>query len=132
MILESRKPAFADNRGTITDIVENVPFDSLTLITCSQGAIRANHYHKETTQYTYILTGSCRYFSQKPGGPVEQAVVTRGDLVVSPPLESHAFEALEDTELLAFCHGPRSGTQYETDTFRLDVPLIKSQEVGSK
>lgn len=128
MILERRIPAFADNRGEITDIVENVPFDSLTLITCSKGAVRANHFHKETVQYTYILSGRCRYLSQQPGGPVEQAVIAQGDLVVSPQLESHAFEALEDSVLLAFCKGPRAGTQYETDTFRLDEPLIRPQE----
>jgi oxalate decarboxylase/phosphoglucose isomerase-like protein (cupin superfamily) len=128
MILERREAAFADERGTITDIVENVPFDSLTLITCSTGAVRANHYHKETVQYTYILSGRCRYVSQQPGAPVEEAVVGKGDLVVSPPLESHAFEALEESVLLAFCQGPRGGSQYETDTFRLDEPLIRPKE----
>jgi quercetin dioxygenase-like cupin family protein len=128
MILDSKKPAFTDERGKITDIVENVPFDSLTLITSSKGAVRGNHYHRQTTQYTYILEGKCRYYSQKPGEPVEQAIVVKGDLVVSPPLESHAFEALDDSVLLAFCQGPRNGTQYETDTFRLAEPLVGSRE----
>ncbi len=128
MIIFSKKPAFADERGEITDIVENVPFDSLTVITSTKGAIRGNHYHKETTQYTYIHAGKCRYYSQKPGEPAEQKVVRKGDLIVSPPLESHAFEALEDAVLLAFCLGPRAGTQYETDTFRLTEPLVKPQE----
>jgi len=128
MILENRKPACADARGEITDIVENVSFDSLTLITSARGAVRGNHFHKETTQYTYILSGSCRYYSQKPGEAVEQATVGKGDLVVSPP--SHAFEALEDSELLAFCKGPRAGSQYEIDTFRLAEPLVRSQEGG--
>lgn len=132
MILERRNPAFADKRGEITDIVENVPFDSLTLITCNKGAVRANHFHKETVQYTYLLSGSCRYVSQQPGAPMEEAIVAKGDLVVSPPLESHAFEALEDSVLLAFCKGPRAGTQYETDTFRLSEPLIRPQEGTSK
>jgi quercetin dioxygenase-like cupin family protein len=130
MILERKNPAFADARGEITDLVENVPFDSLTLITCTKGAVRGNHYHKETTQYTYILEGKCRYYAQKPGEPAEEAVVAKGDLIVSPPLESHAFEALEDSVLLAFCQGPRGGTQYETDTFRLEEPLVSPQEVG--
>lgn len=124
MKLENRQPAFADARGAITDIVESVPFDSLTLITSVKGAVRGNHYHKETTQYTYILEGSCRYYAQVPGGPVEQSLVVKGDLIASPPLESHAFEALEDSVLLAFCKGPRSGSQYETDTYRLEVPLV--------
>ena len=128
MILERRTAAFADARGAITDIVENVPFDSLTLITCAKGAVRANHYHKETTQYTYVLSGSCRYVCQQPGQAAEEAIAREGDLVVSPPLESHAFEALEESVLLAFCQGPRGGSQYETDTFRLDEPLIRPKE----
>jgi len=130
MILENRKPACTDARGAITDIVENVPFDSLILITSARGAVRGNHFHKETIQYTYILSGTCRYFSQKPGGPVEQATVVKGDLIVSPPMESHAFEALEDSELLAFCKGPRAGSQYESDTFRLAEPLVGPREGG--
>lgn len=128
MKLDHRLPAFSDARGAITDIVENVPFDSLTLITSTKGAVRGNHYHKETTQYTFILEGSCRYYAQKPGEAPEQSVVVKGDLVVSPPMESHAFEALEDSVLLAFCKGPRAGTQYETDTFRLEVPLVNSPD----
>ena len=131
MIQESKKPAFVDERGEITDIVENIPFNSLTMITSSKGAVRGNHYHKRTTQYTYIIEGTCRYYSQKPGEPVEQVIARKGDLVVSPPLESHAFEALEDAVLLAFCQGPRSGTQYETDTFRLDEPLVRPREGGA-
>jgi len=52
------------------------------------------------------------------------ALVAKMDLVTSLPLESHAFEALEDSELLAFCHGPRAGMDYEKDTYRLECPLI--------
>ncbi|ADH85083.1 polysaccharide biosynthesis C-terminal domain-containing protein [Desulfurivibrio alkaliphilus] len=128
MQLTSKKPAFADARGEIVDIVEKIPFDSLTVITSRQGAVRGNHYHRETTQYTFILAGKCRYRSQKPDQPAEEAIMVKGDLAVSPPLESHAFEALEDSVLLAFCQGPRSGSQYETDTFRLVEPLIPSNE----
>jgi quercetin dioxygenase-like cupin family protein len=110
--------------------VENVAFNSLTIITSRKGTVRGNHYHKATTQYTYIVKGTCRYYSQKPGGPVEQAIVRKGDFLVSPPLESHAVEALEDVVLLAFCQGPRAGSQYETDTFRLEEPLVRPREGG--
>ena len=77
MILESKKSVFVDDRGEITDIAENVPFNSLTLITSSKGAVRGNHYHKRTTQYTYIIEGTCRYYSQKPGAPVEQTIAQK-------------------------------------------------------
>jgi quercetin dioxygenase-like cupin family protein len=131
MIHESKRPSFVDNRGEITDIVENIPFNSLTMLTSNKGSVRGNHYHKETTQYTYIVEGTCRYYFQKPGSAVEQTIARKGDLIVSPPLESHALEALEDVVMLAFCQGPRAGSQYETDTFRLDKPLVRPQEGGS-
>ncbi len=130
MILKAIKPVFADERGEITDIVENELFDSLTVLTTRKGAVRGNHYHKETTQYTYVLEGRCRYFYRKPGEGVSSEVVGKGDLIVSPPLESHAFQAMEDAVLLAFCKGPRAGTQYETDTFRLEEPLVVAEGEG--
>ena len=60
-------------------------------------------------------------------------VVTRGDLVITPPLERHAFRALADAELIAFCSGPRAGSQYETDTFKLEVPISgRSRPAGRR
>ena len=123
MIIKRHQPNFTDERGSITDIIENQPVDSITMLTTKKGAIRGNHYHTETTQYLYILEGSCNYHSQNGDAPPTVEVASRGDLIVSPPLERHAFEALEDSIFIAFCHGPRGGKQYETDTQRLTVPL---------
>ena len=39
-------------------------------------------------------------------------------------MERHAFQAIEDTTFLVLTRGPRGGENYETDTFRLDIPLI--------
>jgi len=125
MIVANKKPNFVDDRGEITDIIENVSVNSITVLTTTKGSVRANHYHKETTQFTYILNGSCNYYAQAPDDEKQIKKVVKGDLVVSPPMESHAFEALEDSVLLAFCQGPRMGSEYETDTFRLDVPLCQ-------
>jgi hypothetical protein len=36
----------------------------------------------------------------------------------------HAWKALEDTVCLVFTKGPRSGDQYESDTERLEKPLL--------
>lgn len=128
MIIKSIPANFSDDRGQITDIIENQPVDSITLLTTKKDAIRGNHYHGETTQYLYILEGSCTYYSQKDGAAVTVETARKGDLIITPPLEHHAFEALEDSLFLAFCHGPRGGTQYETDTFRLDIPLCRPKQ----
>jgi quercetin dioxygenase-like cupin family protein len=118
-----KRPVFKDSRGEITDIFEGSKFDCLTILTNAKGAVRGNHYHKATTQYTFILEGRFRLYSQAPGGKVATRIVKPGDLVISPPRERHAFRALEDSKLLAFCTGPRAGRQYETDTFKLDIPI---------
>lgn len=128
MIVKCKQPDFSDERGQITDIIENQPVDSLTLLTTKKDAIRGNHYHKETTQYLYILEGSCNYYSQLEGEAAKVEIAVKGDLIISPPLERHAFEALQDSVFLAFCHGPRGGAQYETDTFRLDEPLCRPKD----
>lgn len=117
------KPAHSDARGVITDIHVGQSVNALTTVTCRKGAIRGNHFHKKTTQFTHVLSGRLRFYSQIEGGPIERKIIRAGDLIVSPPLHRHAFEALEDSVLLAFCKGPRAGTNYETDTYRLDVPL---------
>ena len=40
------------------------------------------------------------------------------------PMEKHALVGLEDSEMLVFTEGPRGGKEYESDTFRLDNPLV--------
>ena len=119
------KPAVADRRGTITDVLDGTRVECVTLVTSKKGAVRGNHYHKKTTQYTYVLEGRFRLFTQRVGRPVQSRVVKAGELVVTPPLERHAFVALEDSLLIACAHGPRAGRSYESDTYRLDVPISR-------
>lgn len=118
-----RKAAFTDARGDITDILDRAKVDSITLITSKKGAVRGNHYHKKTTQYAYILEGKYIAYAQKGNGKIEKKMVEKGDLIVNPPMEKHAFVALEKSTMLACCFGPRAGTHYELDTFRLEDPI---------
>jgi len=122
------KPAFKDKRGLIIDILDGIPVECVTLLTSKRGAVRGNHYHKKTTQYAYVLEGKLRLWTQNPGRPVRSRVIRAGDLIVTPPKERHAFEALEDSVLLACAHGPRAGRSYESDTFRLAEPLFRKHK----
>ena len=123
MQVELRKPVFKDRRGVITDILQRIKIDSITIITSKKGAVRGNHYHKKTTQYAYVLRGKFRLYTQDDGGKIERKVVNEGDLITTPPLERHAFVALEDSLMLTCFLGPRRGKDYEDDTYRLDVPI---------
>ena len=118
------KVNFKDARGEIKDILDDVPLNSITLITSKKGAVRGNHYHKKTVQYVYILEGRIRYVTRKGKGPVVKTVLKRGDLAVSPPMEAHTMVALADSSFLALSHGPRHGGNFEADTYRLEKPLV--------
>jgi len=113
------RPAFADDRGTITDLLIDTPVEHVTLISSRAGSVRGNHYHRETTQYLYIIRGRMRLRTRQPAGPVEERIVAEGDLFVNTPGERHAMRALDDTVFMVFTRGPRGGPDFETDTYRL-------------
>jgi len=128
MIVTRKKPIFKDARGIITDIIERTSVDSITILSSKKGAVRGNHYHKRTTQYAYVLEGKFRLYTQEEGKNVKRKIIKKGDLVTTPPMERHAFVALEDSLLLACCNGPRRGENYEDDTFHLEKPISSSSK----
>ena len=63
--------------------------------------------------------------SQKKGQEVEEKVLKEGSLLFNEARESHAIKSLEDSKLLILTRGLRGGKDYETDTYKLDKPLLK-------
>jgi dTDP-4-dehydrorhamnose 3,5-epimerase-like enzyme len=110
-----------DDRGVIQDLLEDV-----THITTEAGAVRGNHYHRETWQWTIVMKGRLLMatgnldllplFDEREVGPFE--------CVKHPPGWAHAWRALEDTECLVLTRGPRSGKNYEDDVVRLPEPML--------
>jgi quercetin dioxygenase-like cupin family protein len=119
--------SFSDERGQIIDLIENEMINSVTIVTFRKGAIRGNHYHSETSQWNYLLSGKIKLLSQISGEEIVETIMEKGDFVVTMPKERHVLIGLEDSELLVLTKGPRAGNQYETDTFRLDEPLFKQE-----
>jgi oxalate decarboxylase/phosphoglucose isomerase-like protein (cupin superfamily) len=115
--------SFKDDRGEIIDLIENESINAVTLITFCEGAVRGNHYHKQTTQWNYLLSGSIKLVSQVPGEQLVETVMNPGDLIVTRPEVRHALVGLADSELMVFTKGPRGGKEYESDTFRLEAPI---------
>jgi quercetin dioxygenase-like cupin family protein len=112
-----------DERGDILDILVKENIECVTLITSAKGASRGHHFHKETTQWIYILEGKMKLLSQLPRSPVVATILEKGDLAVTMPMERHAMNALEDSAFLVLTRGPRGGEEYEKDTYRLAEPL---------
>lgn len=119
MKLDNIKASFKDQRGEILDILERIEIDCVTLISSKKGAIRGNHYHQESIQYTYIISGKMRLLTQMPGEKICETILQSGDLVYTPPHERHTLIALDDSVFLALTKGPRGGKNYEDDTYRL-------------
>ena len=124
-------PNFTDSRGYIQDIFTNNSKEHCTLITNNDGAIRANHYHKLSTQFTFIISGKIEMATvnvDKKGiyeiNNIKKCIIEEGFLVTHKPFEAHAFKSIGDSVILAFACGLRGGDQYENDVFRLKIPLI--------
>ena len=115
------EPAFSDARGTITDILQDVPVTDVTIITTRADAVRGNHYHKHTQQYLYMVEGRMRLTTRLVGQDAGSVILEKGDLVLQEPNEQHAMRAIEDTTFLVLTSGPRGGADFESDTFRLGV-----------
>ena len=119
------EPAHADARGSITDVLEDEIIEHVTMITTAAGAVRGNHFHRETHQWLYVVAGSLRYAVREGEGPVRDGVLGAGEVLMTGPMEAHALRAIEETTMVVMTRGPRGGREYESDTFRIDPPLIE-------
>jgi len=111
-----------DERGKIADLFYKNPIEHISILTTNAGAIRGNHYHKNTVQHIFLIKGSLEYW-YKPINSDEEVRMTKvvpGDIITSSSNEIHAIKASEDSEFLALAEGVRGGADYETDTFRVD------------
>jgi dTDP-4-dehydrorhamnose 3,5-epimerase len=126
------KVNFKDHRGEIRDILSHAAVDAVTIITCTPGAIRGNHFHKKTDQYDYILSGkfSCATKNMKAkngkmNAKIKRTTLKAGDVAFHPAWEAHAFKAEGNAVFISLTKGPRNGKDYEKDVYRLEKPLIK-------
>lgn len=113
---------FEDDRGWIKDLAVGDDW-AVTRIFTKAGAKRGNHYHKETKQTVHVISGRM-LIREASGDSYSEYTLGPGDLKVELPNKPHAWQALEDTDVLVVTHGPRSGENYESDTFRLKEPLL--------
>ena len=112
-------PAFKDARGMILDILEK-PVSHIGLVTFKKGAIRGNHYHKKSTQYSYVLGGKIELTIKKINEKrAKKIILKEGDLTTIPPNMIHAYRAIEDSSILDLTTYRRGKAGYEKDTVRV-------------
>ncbi len=119
-----REISQSDERGWIRDLVVGDGY-ALTEIFTKRNAVRGNHLHRRTIQWTKVIKGALLVAEKGLGDELPtESVLRAGDFFVDPPAMAHAWRALEDTTVLVFTRGPRSGDQYESDTERLAEPML--------
>ena len=112
-----------DDRGTIADVFYNANLHHVAIVKSNPHALRGNHYHKETTQHMLMTKGVMEYWYKPVGStePSQMVLAEVGDLVSTPPYEIHALRYRDpESEFVVFSEGPRGGSDYESDTFRVD------------
>lgn len=124
------KENFSDERGNIIDLFVKQPKEHCSLVSFVNGAVRGNHYHKKSTQFTYILDGKFNFFYAKVDAKgniiseVNKVEVKPKAFITHKAFEAHSFQLIGKAGIiLAFACGVRGGLSYEKDTFRLNQPM---------
>lgn len=123
---EKLKPVFEDKRGKIFDIVED-PVSHIGFITFTKGALRGNHYHKTSTQYTFVLSGKIELYTKdarKKDAAITKTSMTPGFLAIIPPFTIHTYRAVMPSSMIDCTTATRIKKGYEEDTVRIDPALM--------
>jgi quercetin dioxygenase-like cupin family protein/SAM-dependent methyltransferase len=124
------EPVFMDKRGVITDLL-NEPIGHVGLIITEKDTIRANHYHKLSTQYSYILSGIFEVLLARSDDTknVKKVFVKEGELIIIPPKVIHRFRAIERAVMVDMISESRDGRNYEDDVFRVKIEHDNAREL---
>jgi len=116
-----------DERGRIADAFFDTNINHVAIIDSVKGAVRGNHFHKETVQSILIIRGSLEYWYKNldDDSPAQFTIAIEGDVITSGKNEIHAMRMLEhNTQFIAFTEGVRGGKNYEKDTYRIVNSII--------
>lgn len=117
------KNNFIDKRGSITDIFFNKNFKHVSLIVSKKNSIRGNNYFKKNTQYIYNLTSDFEYFYKKINSKQKpkKAIIKKGWVVITPPLEVHAINFKKDNKLFEFSKYSLKNKKKMKDSVKLKI-----------
>ena len=86
-----------DERRRITQLF-TATINQVNVYDAKKGASLGDHYHKETTEYFYIVRGTVIYNGER--------IFETGDLFVVYPQEMHTIKCLTDTKFMTFLSRP--------------------------
>ncbi len=118
---------YTDDRGSISMLIEDAQFSSVSFITSKAGAKRANHIHFDDYHYCVLTLGKMNYY-ERPAYSQEKptlVVINAGEIFYTKPKTEHLMEFLEDSCFWCFSKNNRKQATYEADTIRLPFDLAE-------
>lgn len=87
---------FADHRGLVQGISNELTFEELNLVISEPGATRGGHYHQTLSELIVLVSGRVKVeVVKRDGSLVLGASLLPGAVVLIEPEEIHTFVALE-------------------------------------
>ena len=88
-----------DVRGGVRGLFNQFPLEELNLICSVQGAVRGNHYHINTREFFYIVSGDIHLSVVTTGQQsIFDGVLGCGAIFIIEPYEVHTVTALTDVK----------------------------------
>ena len=97
---------FEGARGFIKEILISEPVDTIAMIASTKGSICGDHYHKDSIQWVYLMTGSLTFLTQFEEEDIISRLIRLSGLVKTEILMRHTLIAGEALEFLPFTRGP--------------------------
>lgn len=123
MKVKKIRPSFEDERGTITDLLDDTTIVHAGIITLKTNTVRGRHYHRKSKQYTYVLNGKIELIYKdlrKKNARKQSIILVPRDMVLIEPMMIHSLRSLEESTILVFTSKARGGSGYENDTCRVE------------
>ena len=98
---------FQDARGEITGVTRGMELREANFIRSIAGTVRGGHYHRDTWELFYIISGTIDIVLGTPDGTeTSRFQVGPGATFLIEPMELHTFHVLEDASWMNFLSRP--------------------------
>ncbi len=105
-LIDFLKPdfSFSDDRGGLVQLVHD-GWKQVNVSQTRSGVKRGGHYHKQTREAFFVVSGEVLLTLSKDG-KTEQVTVKTGDFFCLLPFVAHSFDFKTDTTLVALYDKP--------------------------
>ena len=106
---------FVDDRGSLVQLAHN-GYEQINVLYTKKGVLRGGHYHKDTKEVFYIISGAVQV-ELKNGTEYVDETFAKGDFFLIQPYTIHSMSFLEDTTMVAMYEHAVERKNGEKDIF---------------